>query len=390
MATRKIHICILGWFSGGTGSLIKTVLGRLSRRSYKISIVDFSNARAYGETFMDFLTVDDRVFNVPRQRLLPLPNFLKLVRVIRKLAPDILHGYGEISMAYLMRSLKTIVQKPCLVTITRIKSEYPFLTVGEETSILKIIDRWKSSILSSLDGLICMNQYVKNRLIEAGVDVGKISVIHFLPDEQYMNIGAEPANWNVSPDTKIVLFWGSGATRWGLHIFLSSIDKVLKHVPNSYFLIMVRGFTDGKIERLAYSLARNNRRLKIVSKHLQPHTISSVLLSADVVVLPFCVNPMEPPMTLVESMYLGRPVVTTNVGGNNEVIEDFYNGRLVNPEANQLAKAIIDLLQDDRKRREIGKRARRSILERCNRDVCAENITSIYQSLIQKGEVKAV
>jgi glycosyltransferase involved in cell wall biosynthesis len=57
-------------------------------------------------------------------------------------------------------------------------------------------------------------------------------------------------------------------------------------------------------------------------------------------------------IVLIEAMREGIPIVGTNTSGINEVIEDGYNGKLVEPgSVSQLAAAIQEIL-GDRKTRE--------------------------------------
>jgi len=54
------------------------------------------------------------------------------------------------------------------------------------------------------------------------------------------------------------------------------------------------------------------------------------------------------PMTLLELMAHGKPMVATDVGGNAEVVHDGITGILVLPEdPDKLSGAIIQMLKDD-------------------------------------------
>jgi len=69
------------------------------------------------------------------------------------------------------------------------------------------------------------------------------------------------------------------------------------------------------------------------------------------------------PNVIIEAMAAGLPVVATRVGGIPELVEDGRTGILVRPGDQQgLAEALVDLLKNDRQRREMGTRARQRIL----------------------------
>ena len=64
---------------------------------------------------------------------------------------------------------------------------------------------------------------------------------------------------------------------------------------------------------------------------------------------------------ILESMCFGCPSVSTRVGGIPEVVEDNVTGLLAAPgDAEGLAEALQDLIQDPRRRREMGQAAART------------------------------
>lgn len=65
------------------------------------------------------------------------------------------------------------------------------------------------------------------------------------------------------------------------------------------------------------------------------------------------------PVSVIESMALGLPIVSTNVGGMPYLIEHNKNGILVNTNnENEMANAIIDLVHNPMKTMELSKNAR--------------------------------
>lgn len=62
------------------------------------------------------------------------------------------------------------------------------------------------------------------------------------------------------------------------------------------------------------------------------------------------------PVSILEAMASGMPVVSTRVGGIPEMIEEGVNGFLVEPgQRQELAQALIDLLKDERLRERMGR-----------------------------------
>jgi glycosyltransferase involved in cell wall biosynthesis len=56
------------------------------------------------------------------------------------------------------------------------------------------------------------------------------------------------------------------------------------------------------------------------------------------------------PLSLIEALALGKPVVATDVGGNAEVVEDNINGYIVSPkDVAGIAAALLELYKNKAK-----------------------------------------
>ena len=95
--------------------------------------------------------------------------------------------------------------------------------------------------------------------------------------------------------------------------------------------------------------------------------------------------------SLLEAMYLGKPVVATRVGGNVEVVEHERTGLLISPHnADELADAILRLRENPAQRSRFGDNARQAARDRFSQSVMLREHEVLYQKLIadsRKGEM---
>jgi glycosyltransferase involved in cell wall biosynthesis len=88
------------------------------------------------------------------------------------------------------------------------------------------------------------------------------------------------------------------------------------------------------------------------------------------------------PNVVLEAFAAGVPVVATAVGGTPEVIDDGINGYLVPPSnAKALAKRLRDLLASEDRRRTMGRRGRRKVLDAFSFETQARAYARLFAEL---------
>jgi glycosyltransferase involved in cell wall biosynthesis len=91
------------------------------------------------------------------------------------------------------------------------------------------------------------------------------------------------------------------------------------------------------------------------------------------------------PVALIEAMASGVPCVSTDVGGVRDVIADASLGRVVAPDdAQALAQAVMDLLDDRPAREAMSEAARRSSLARFGFSRLTADIAALYRQVLAR------
>lgn len=120
---------------------------------------------------------------------------------------------------------------------------------------------------------------------------------------------------------------------------------------------------------------------------LLPHSAMPDLYRAvDVFCLPSWWEAM--PLSVLEAMASGLPVVASRVGDIPRLVEDGVSGRLVAARApEQLADALESVLQDSSLRRRMGQAGRRLVQERFTVDESTARVDAVYSELLGMKQV---
>ena len=185
-------------------------------------------------------------------------------------------------------------------------------------------------------------------------------------------------------DDQIILFFGPLSSPRGADTLISAMPRVLKKNPSAKLILLarksVKDSTDSKLE----NLARNQTAIQMLNGVIEQDMIIQYLGLADVVALPFRFWPhTECPLTILESMAMGKPVITTYAGALPEIVKDGETGILVPPgNADTLSSAIIKILDNKDLSMKIGKNARKYAKEFHDWNIITRLTLNIFQKII--------
>jgi glycosyltransferase involved in cell wall biosynthesis len=164
---------------------------------------------------------------------------------------------------------------------------------------------------------------------------------------------------------ELVVFAGEIGLRKGADILRRTWQVVAQRRPRARCLMVgpTSGFVAPEAERLE------------IRPPVDPVEMNRILRSARVIALPTRAEGM--PMILTEAMSLGRPFVSTPVGGIPELAEA---GGILVPvgDENKLAERLTELLADPRLARAIGERGRRYCVQTRSVEVIDARLRELY------------
>jgi len=93
----------------------------------------------------------------------------------------------------------------------------------------------------------------------------------------------------------------------------------------------------------------------------------------------------NPPLKSYEYLACGLPCIATKTISNCKIIRNGYNGILIQDNVEDTARAIISLLEDEKKREELKKNARNSILDYDYDLITKKFLVPIYREILKKS-----
>jgi glycosyltransferase involved in cell wall biosynthesis len=321
---------------------------------------------------------------------LPLINKLTLEKLSLKNSPDAIIWCGSPLSALYLNQLKTPrpiiwdidIDLSNLKTLTQISlrelinPKHKLLT----TLILAILLPrffFRSIANSSLIAkIIVPSQHIKKTLIKIGVLSNKIEIIPSTIEKVAEANTNRNKKKNESRDSLgiaqqnlIVTYFGSPCTLRGTDTAIYGMKKVAVYNKNVQLFILSRRPLDTFVDKNDHLKKEETSLFELRTKlHLENNvTIISGIMNKDVlreyvnasdlIVLPFKFVFSEPPLAILESMALGKTVLTTNLGTLAEIV-DGERGILIKPgDSESFAHSILHVVTHPEKLALLGKRA---------------------------------
>lgn len=229
--------------------------------------------------------------------------------------------------------------------------------------------------------VLCVSEAAKSVLDDAGGDLGKAEILPNPVDPSFLMDGVQPARDVVGAGPHVGIF-GVIEPRKGHDVFVEAVARLASRYPTATFWIVGPAPFDDKLPFLA-------RIRDLVAHHgLGGRVVFTghredvpALMKAMSVVVSASVSHESFGMVLAEAMALGRPVVTTDVGGTTEVVTDGKTGRVVPiRDPKSLAAAIASIL--DAETRDLGAAGAADVRARFAPAILLRQVAGLYDRVL--------
>ena len=294
---------------------------------------------------------------------------------------DIIHNkrlFSKIKRKYLKNDLDLIWERSSRLhsaglKLARIKN-VPFVLewkdhlVDYNYSLFKwyanYIEKFK---LEKADYVIVESHVLRQELIKQGVHSDKIKVaLNGVNPKEFktdiLNGNKLKLKLGINKNNTVIGYLGSYAFYHDTKVLIKTAKLILEKVNHINFVLVGNGKDFNKCKSLAEEYNLFDKGLLMldgVNKEEVPNYLSFM----DITVLPGSTN-IICPIKIMEYMAAETAVLAPDYFCNKEVIENGINGILFEPgNSVDLSEKIMDLVQDMKKRKEIGVKARKYVSE---------------------------
>ena len=269
-------------------------------------------------------------------------SLLRIVSIIRRHTPDLVHVHSRRG-ADIWGGLAASVCRIPVVCSRRVDNTEP--------------PWWCKRKYAMYDKVISISQAIKDVLVHQGVPAEHITCVLSAVDTQEYRPAVERSwfekEFAVEKGQRVIACFAQMIERKGQRTLINATKQLLETASDFKVLIFGQGPKLESYKQLVDELTLN----QVVAFPGFRHDVKRILPNIDIVAHP--ANKEGLGVILLQSSACGVPAVAGDAGGIPEVVEDSKTGYLFSPgNVDDLTRALQNLLADDQRRREMGRRAR--------------------------------
>ncbi len=222
----------------------------------------------------------------------------------------------------------------------------------------QIVQYFEDNIIYNVSGLTVNTKFTQQRYIQLGYPEKQIRYVpngiersRFIspPTVKYLR-----KQWSINSDAPIIIYVGTlGLLSHPVDLLLKAFQKVIQHLPKARLMLVGGGEDYDTLQKLAEYLDITDKT--IFTGRIHPNKVPGYLALATISVDPVyddLIAQARSPLKILESLAMGTPVITSDVGDRRMLLANGTCGVLVNAgDAQALANGLIELLQNEKARK---------------------------------------
>ncbi|HEV8430619.1 MAG TPA: glycosyltransferase family 4 protein [Pyrinomonadaceae bacterium] len=308
---------------------------------------------------------------------------------LRANRPDLIHSHLW-AANIISRLAGRLTNVPVLSSVHNPDHEPQAWADGADVSLIKrhtakALDRWTANLGSAK--LIAVSDYVRHSAArDLHFSLESIELVYNPFDVDLIKKAEEKSRaellreWNIPTDSLILVNVARVSPQKGLLYALRALPEILRQHTHVH-LISVGSTSD---TRWAAQLKGEAETLGVADRfHMlgaQPNVVD-FLRACDIFVFPSLYEGLG--IALIEAMAAGCVCVASATGPIPEVVQHGKDGILVPPgQADDLARAVNELLSDPARRAELSAAAKQTAFRKFQPEESAERLMCIYESVL--------
>ena len=295
---------------------------------------------------------------------------LKIMRLVRKIKPDIVHAHFITKFGFHGALL----------------GFHPLVMSAWGSDVL-VIPYWSKLLfyftkfsLKKADKIYAVSKDMATKIVSHfGIPDDNVKVVPFGVD---MKLFHPEFKHNDKEDGKIIVFSNRNFLEvYNIETLINAIPLVIEKNENICFAIKGSGPLEMSLKELV-STSNLDKYVTFVG-WTEYHDMPKYLHNCDIYVSTAISD--GTPVSVLEAMACGKACIVTDVGGVGEWIEDDVSGCLVPPQQPHiLAEKILELARDPAKRDVLGKEAYGVVTERGNWHNIMKWVRDDYEKLVRE------
>lgn len=294
--------------------------------------------------------------------------FFNLIILSRKYNFDILHAHSAIPTGLIGVIVAKILKKPIFITVhgmdvNNFMKNLPFRMLIQFS-------------LNNSAQIITVSKDLAENIKSLHINHEKITILrNSVNIQQFKPIKNKNIRYKhgIGKEDILVLFVGYLDVFKGIFELVDSFNEIKQE--NIKLMIVGTGPKKYELKDRVHKLGLE--KTVIFTGNLKPEEMHNYYQAADIFTLPSYTEGL--PISILEAMSCGTPVIATNVGGIPEIIDDNINGFIIPPKNKKILKDKLNILIKDAKLREyFAKNSIIKIKREFNIDQKIDKLTALY------------
>jgi len=336
-------------------------------------------------------------------------SFVEAVRIFRKIKPDLVHLHEFNLLSFSVLEAAKLLKIPTILSVYGYWYFCPLSSLFNEdwemckkyhgshcAGCLKArfnikLPKFliKSSLifrkdvfnhfLSKIDTFIVLSESSANILKDYGIEEEKI---HTIP--LFFSIKKFELKKSKKIEKNSILYSGWVAPSKGLHILIQAMPEILKKFPDLKLYILGIKADEKYFNYIKELIKKFGIENSIIwsEKRFFEKEYKDIFQNTNLLIVPEQWENMSP-VIIIEGMAIGKSIVASKVGGIPEFIKDGSTGYLVNPtDPSGFANKIAFALEQEKITKDIGKNARKFVIQFFDEKKTMKKLIDLYDNLI--------